>query len=62
MFKIDGLDPSDPLSIVKHLMLLVVKVARFDQGVKNNVAIKVYDADPSQTLTFVGQNSLAIKG
>jgi len=44
MLKVDGLDASDPFSIVEYCILLIVKVARLNESVEHNVAIVVDNA------------------
>ena len=44
MLKVDGLDASDPFSIVENCILLIVKVARLNESVEHNVAIVVDNA------------------
>ena len=61
MLQIDGLDSSDPLSIVKNLDLLEVKFTWLDQSIEHNVSIKVDNADSSQPFSLVRLNSLTVK-
>ena len=62
MLQIDRFDSCNPLPIIKHLVLLVIEIAWFDQSVEHDIAIEVNNRYSSQSLTFVGQNSFAIKG
>ena len=61
MLQVDGLDSSDPLSIVKNLDLLEVKFTWLDQSIEHNVSIEVDNADSSQPFSLVRLNSLTVK-
>lgn len=62
MLQIYRFDSCNPLPIIDHLVLLIVKIAWFDKSVKHDIAIEVYYGYSSQSLAFVGQNSFTIKG
>jgi hypothetical protein len=55
MLKVDGFDPSDPLSIVCHFS------PRFDQSVKNYIPIEIDDRNTCKSLSFLSENSLTVK-
>ena len=54
MFEVIGFDASDPLAVVRDLC------PWFDQSVENDVPVEVYDADASEPITLLCQNSFAV--
>lgn len=61
MVQVDGLDTCDPFSVIKDLMLLVVRVAWLDQRVKYDISVEVNDWDSGQSFAFVGQDPLTVQ-
>ena len=54
VLKIDWFDSSDPFSVVEDFVGLIMVVARLNQRVKDNIAIKVDNAHSSKSLTIFG--------
>ena len=56
MLEICGLDAGDPLAIVDDFS------PGLDEGVEDDVAVEVDDADSGQAITLLRQDALAVKG
>lgn len=55
MLQVTGLDARDPLSVIHNLG------PRLDQGVKDNIAVKIDDRNSSKSIAFFRQNALAVE-
>ena len=55
MLQVTGLDARDPLSVVHNLG------PRLDQGVEDNISVKVDDRNSSESIALFRQNSLTVE-
>ena len=61
MLEVLCLDAGDPLAIVDHIWLFAMVAAGLNQGVENNIAVEIDDADTGQSLALLGENALAVE-